>query len=121
MRTKEVIIDGTTYLMTFSNAVLASMEEMGIKLSNISDDGSISILLKMITLMINAGSEYAELKNLGNYPRIEERYLGLVTDPMSILELRDARTEVMIGTTNVKAEPPKNAKTTQEQGEPQKN
>ena len=121
MRTKEIIIDGTTYLLTFSNGVLADMEEHGIKLSHISDDGSsIGTLLKMITYMINAGSEYAELKNLGTYPKITERYLGLVTNPESILELQSAMTEVMTGTTNVKAEPPKNASPTQVDEMPQK-
>lgn len=113
MRTKEVEIDGTTYLLTFSNSVLADMEEKGIKLSQISEDGSVSIMLKMLTLMINAGSEYAALKNLGEYPRIDEHHLGLVTDPVGIIELRDAMVDVMVGTTNVKAEPPKNASTTQ--------
>ena len=121
MRTKEIKIDGTTYLLTFSNGVLADMEEHGIKLSHISEDGSISTMLKMITFMINAGAEYAELKKLGEYPKITERYLGLVTDPESILELRDAMTEVMTGTTNVKAEPPKNASPTQGEEMPQRN
>ena len=113
MRTKEVVIDDQKYLMTFSNSVLSDMEEAGIKLTQIAEDGSMGKMLKMITLMINAGAEYAELKGLGNYPKITERYLGLVTDPESILDLKDAMTEVMSGITNVKAAPPKNASPTQ--------
>ena len=113
MRTKEVVIDDQKYLMTFSNSVLSEMEEAGIKLTQIAEEGSISKMLKMITLMINAGADYAELKGLGNYPKITEKYLGLVTDPSSILDLKDAMTEVMSGMQNVKAVPPKNARATQ--------
>ena len=113
MRTKEVVIDDRKYLMTFSNSVLADMEAAGIKLTQVSEDGSMGAMLKMITLMINAGADYAALKGLGDYPHIDERYLGLVTDPASILDLKDAMTEVMLGITNVKAAPPKNASPTQ--------
>ena len=64
MRTKEIKIESTTYLLVMNNAVLKGMEDRGISLQDIGGGKPVSNLLAMLALMIKGGSDYAALTGL---------------------------------------------------------
>lgn len=110
MRTKEVNLAGRTYLMTNSTGVMIGMREAGIDLSSVTDVGDV---LKVIAMMINAGSLYAEIAGLPEYPSITTDQLGVMVGMDDISDLTSAMAEVIKGDRSVVAEPPaKNAATT---------
>lgn len=109
MRTKEIKIESTTYLLVMNNAVLKGMEDRGISLQDIGGGKPVSNLLAMLALMIKGGSDYAALTGQQDYPVISEDTLAILTGPEDYAGFLAAITEVATGERKVDAVPPKNA------------
>ena len=115
-RTKEITINGTTYLLTVNIAAINELAEHGISLRDIdgkADSGPVlKDILLMISVFIRAGARYAKLTGMREYPEIDPETLAVVLWPSDFESIMQAITDVTKGVRNVEAEPPKNAAAT---------
>lgn len=116
MRKIEKKHEGKTYLLVFSLATLSTIEEDGIDMSAMKrrDGSELSYLdmVKIFVACINSGAAYAEESGLGEYEATTVDRLLAVLDMDDIKSWTEDIVELVKGARNVKAEPPKNAKTT---------
>ena len=115
MRRGQVTIQGVDYPLVFSTRVLVEMEDRGITLQDLTDDGGkkFRATITILSLMMEAGTKAA--RKAGETP----------PDPLSVddlmdqTELEDVATiteaigQTAFGGRRVEAVPPKNAKATQ--------
>lgn len=109
MRTREIDIGGSNYLLVMNNFVLEGMEKQGINLQDIGSDKPVSNLLCLLHLMIVGGRDYAALTKAGDYPEISAEHLAILTGPEDYGRILEAITEVATGERRVDATPPKKA------------
>lgn len=109
MRTREIQIAGSNYLIVMNNYVLEGMERKGINLQDIGSDKPVSNLLALLHLMISGGSDFAALTHAGDYPKITAEDLAILTGPDDYERILAAITEVATGERRVDATPPKKA------------
>ena len=107
MKTSKITIHNTEYLLVFSNRVLAGLEEKGIRLAEIQKDRPITNVLTMLQMMIEAGSRYAKMEGLGDFPTITLDALMDCTGQDDYIAFQEAISECIQGVRQVDAVPGK--------------
>lgn len=117
MKTAKVTINNTEYMVVFNNRVLKTMEDHGIKMSEISQDKPITQLMRLLWAMIDAGSRYAKINGM-DYPTIDYELLLDLTDQNDYAAYQQLITECMAGERQVDAVPGKKTEKAEQAADP---
>ena len=111
MRTSEITINGKRYLLCMSNRVLVDLEAKGQNLQSFLKDGgkTVTNICWLLRRMSEAGSAYARMAGMGEYPFITEDEILDTSGSDDFAEYMRAIVEAASGERKVDAEPPKNA------------
>lgn len=114
MRTSKIVIGGKEHLLCMSNRVLVELESKGKSLENfLTDDGkTITNICWLLRKMSEAGTAYAKIAGLGDYPAITEDEILDVSGSDDYEAYMVAITQAATGERKVDAEPPKNVEGT---------
>ena len=122
MRTKEIELNGKKYLMTYSVQTEILAKERGLDLAKgfkkkSGEDADSYDLINIIDCMIKSGAQYADLAGLGKYDVTSVESLSILLGYDDIMAIMRDIAELVRGTRNVLADPPKgnskNAEATQ--------
>ena len=118
MRTSEININGKTHLLCMSNRVLVDLESRGMNLQAFLSDSNKTVtnICWLLRRMSEAGSAYARLAGLGEYPAISEDEILDTSGTDDFDAYMKAITEAATGERKVEAEPPKNGESGPREG-----
>ena len=117
MRTSKLSINGKDYILCMSNRVLVDLESRGKNLQSFltEEDKTVTNICWLLRRMSEAGSAYARMAGLGEYPCISEDEILDSSGSDDYQEYMRAITEAASGERHVDAVPPKNVSATQEE------
>lgn len=118
MRTSEITINGKPHLLCMSNRVLVDLESKGQNLQAFLSDGTKTVtnICWLLRRMSEAGSAYARMAGLGEYPSITEDEILDTSGSDDYEEYMRAIVEAASGERKVDAEPPKNVESGPDEG-----
>lgn len=113
MRTRNIIVNGTEYVINRAVSVDIAIEARGMKVTDLNDKTRVStqLILALLHEMMVAGAKWARLNGQEDAPEPpSEEKLADMLDQDDLTALIPPMMEVIMGVRNVQAKPTKKAK-----------